>query len=427
MAGERVSPLGVTVWRSGALLVAVALGCAVGSVGEASSPTKASDAGMKTPAVSYKPLKFDEIPDWSRDDHLAALKAFVKSCAFVLAAARDKATPDKPQPPVGLVGACEAAGRLPANVTKDAARVFFERNFTPHALVHNGPQGLLTGYYEPLVEGSRTPTAVFKTPLYKRPSDLVNLVDETQRGAKSASLTHARKTDKGLEPYPTRAQIEQGALKGRGLELLYLADPVEVFFMQVQGSGRVKLPDGSIVRVHYDGKNGHPYTSIGRYLIDKALLAADKVSMGALAAWLRADPERGKLVMWQNASYVFFRELGNDAKGALGAMNTALTPGRSLAVDTTHHVLGTPIYVSAGGMTHVNASGAFNRLMIAQDVGSAIKGPERGDIYFGSGKAAGKLAGVTKHPGRFFVLLPVEATSRAQGAGDGQSSKKVAQ
>jgi membrane-bound lytic murein transglycosylase A len=382
---------------------------------------------MTSAAVSYKPLKFEDIPDWAQDDHLAALKTFNKSCAFVLAAARDKVTTERPQPPVGLVRACEAAAQLPANMNKDTARAFFELNFTPHAILHKGQPGLFTGYYEPLVEGSRTPTAVFKTPLYKRPSDLVNLVDETQRGAKSAALTHARKTDKGLEPYPTRAQIEQGALKGRGLELLYLADPVEVFFMQVQGSGRVKLPDGSIVRVHYDGKNGHPYTSIGRYLIEKALLAADKVSMGGLAAWLRADPERGRLVMWQNASYVFFRELGNDAKGALGAMNAALTPGRSLAVDTAHHALGTPIYVTAEGMTHVNKSGVFSRLMIAQDVGSAIKGPERGDIYFGSGKAAGQLAGVTKHPGKFIVLLPNTATSKAQAVEDGQPATKAQQ
>jgi membrane-bound lytic murein transglycosylase A len=168
-----------------------------------------------------------------------------------------------------------------------------------------------------------------------------------------------------------------------------------------------------VVRLHYDGKNGHPYTSIGRYLIEKGLLAADKVSMGALGRWLRDDPERAKSVMWQNASYVFFRELkGDEAKSPMGAMNTALTPGRSLAVDAAHHALGTPIYVSAEGMTHVD-KGGFRRLMIAQDVGSAIKGPERGDIYFGSGDAAGRLAGVTKHPGRFIVLVPNDPAQRA--------------
>ena len=188
--------------------------------------------------------------------------------------------------------------------------------------------------------------------------------------------------------------------------------------MQIQGSGRVKLTDGTTIRVHYDGKNGHPYSSIGRFLIEKGLLAADKVSMGALAKWLRADPERAKMVMWQNASYVFFRELANDARGPLSAQNAPLTPGRSLAVDPGHHALGTPIFVTAGKMGHVvkSGSGAFNRLMIAQDVGSAIKGPERGDIYFGSGNAAGALAGVTKHAAKFIVLLPNETLAKAQAA-----------
>jgi membrane-bound lytic murein transglycosylase A len=211
-----------------------------------------------------------------------------------------------------------------------------------------------------------------------------------------------------------RSQIEQGALAGRELELVYLADTVDLFFLQVQGSGRVKLPDGSVMRIHYDGKNGHPYTSIGRYLIEKGLLAADKVSMGALKRWLKADPERGKQVMWQNASYVFFRELkGEEANAPRGAMNAPLTPGRSLAVDPGYHALGLPIFVSGFGMTHVNKAGVFNRLMVAQDVGSAIKGPERGDIYFGSGDAAGRLAGVTKHEGKFIVLLPREQPAQA--------------
>jgi membrane-bound lytic murein transglycosylase A len=265
---------------------------------------------------------------------------------------------------------------------------------------------LVTGHYEPLIKGSRTPQGPYQTPIYKRPPDLVNLVDETQRGAKGATLTHARKTEKGLEPFYTRAQIEQGALQGKGLELLYFADPVDVFFMQIQGSGRVALTDGTSVRVHYDGKNGYPYSSIGRYLIEKGLLAADKVSMGALRKWLHADPERGRHVMWKNDSFVFFRELEGEAKGPLGAMNVPLTPGRSLAVDPAHHVLGSLIYVSAPGMKQAPKAKPFERLMVAQDVGSAIKGPERGDIYFGSGDAAGRLAGVTKHPATFFVLQP---------------------
>jgi membrane-bound lytic murein transglycosylase A len=160
------------------------------------------------------------------------------------------------------------------------------------------------------------------------------------------------------------------------------------------------------VRVHYDGKNGHPYSSIGRYLIDKAILAADRISMAALAAWLRADPERGKKVMWQNSSYVFFREIKDDIGSPLGAMRVPLTPGRSLAIDPSYHALGTPIYLSVPTMRHGPNGAPFSRLMVGQDVGSAIRGAERGDIYFGSGDEAAKLAGSTKHPGRFFVLVP---------------------
>jgi membrane-bound lytic murein transglycosylase A len=404
--------------RAAAVFVAAALCASAAVFVEASSPGRPHPGSGMKGTVSYKPLAFEQVPGWEQDDHAAAFKAFLKSCGRVLAPARERTATDKvPPPPAALVAACASASQLAGPVSKADAKAFFEQHFTANAVAHNGPAGLLTGYYEPLLQGSRTAQGAFQTPVYKRPADLVNLVDETQRAAAGMTLSHARKTDKGTEPYPTRAQIEQGALKGRDLELVYLTDPVELFFLQVQGSGRVKLTDGSIIRIHYDGKNGHPYSSIGRYLIEKGLLAADKVSMGALKQWLKADPERGRQVMWQNASYVFFRELkGPESNGPLGAMNAQLTPGRSLAIDTSHHALGLPIYVSGEGMTHINKAGAFNRLMIAQDVGSAIKGPERGDIYFGSGDAAGRLAGVTKHAGKFIVLLPKETPARAEAS-----------
>ena len=303
--------------------------------------------------------------------------------------------------------------------SKDGARAFFEQRFTPSSVVHNGRPGMLTGYYEPLLDGSRTPHGPYQTPIYKRPPDLVNVVPDTQRGAVPARSRYVRKTDKGTEPYFTRAQIDEGALKGKGLELLYLADSVDIFFLQIQGSGRVKLTDGSIVRVHYDGKNGHPYRSIGRYLIEKALLAADKVSMGALVGWLKADAERAKKVMWHNESYVFFRELksSDDLGAPLGALKVPLTAGRSLALDPSYHC---PRHAHLRQRSDPEASlpkpAPFNRLMIGQDVGSAIRGPERGDIYVGSGDAAGKLAGVTKHAGRFFVLVPKDAVAKTEAA-----------
>lgn len=371
--------------------------------------------------VKFVAMSFADLPGWGDDDHAAAFAAFLSSCPRVAALAKLPSKSSRAPVPAELVAACEAGTALPAKVMKAQAKAFFERHFEPRRLLHGTAQGLLTGYYEPLIDGSRKREGRFQTPIYRRPADLVNIVDETQRGAAPVAFTHMRRTQAGLIPHATRAEIEKGALHGQKLELLYLSDPVDVFFLQVQGSGRIRLPDGTIVRVHYDGKNGHPYTSIGRYLIDKGMFAADKMSLGALGKWLRADPTRGQQVMQQNASYVFFRELPNDADAPLGAMLSPLTSGRSLAIDPRYHPLGSPVYVSAPTLTHVQKGKPFHRLMIAHDVGSAIKGPERGDIYFGSGEVAGRLAGVTKHPGHLFVLVarkpasPVARPPQAKG------------
>jgi membrane-bound lytic murein transglycosylase A len=363
---------------------------------------------MTTTGVTFAPVSFDDLPGWSQDDHAIAFQAFRKSGERVLAAANSGSSASKGEWHQALLRACASAQALAGRrLAAAAARVFFEAHFAPHRVLHKEPEGLLTGYYEPVLHGSRKLEGPYHIPIYRRPPELVNLVDESMRGAHGTTLTHARKTANGLQPFPTRSEIESGALKDRGLELLYLADPVDVFFMQVQGSGRIKLPDGTAVRVSYDGKNGHPYSSIGRHLVDTGQLPANEVSLDRLAQWLRADPDRARTVMWHNASYVFFRELeGKEAAGPLGVLNIPLTAGRSLAVDAGVHAIGTPIYVSAPALSHASRSGPFRRLMIAQDVGSAIIGPERGDIYFGSGRAAGRLAGSTKHTGNFFVLLP---------------------
>jgi membrane-bound lytic murein transglycosylase A len=382
---------------------------------KAPAPKTASVAKVMPPVKGatpwYSPVTFADLPGWAQDDHLAAFQTFLKSCGRVVAGGRERVGgggKGPQQPPHSLVSVCSAAIAAARGITdKDKARAFFEGRFTPNAVVKKGKAGLLTGYYEPVLEGSRTRGGKYQVPIYRRPPDLVNVVDDTRRGAlKAGALTHVRKTATGTEPYYTRAQIEKGALEGQGLELLYFADAVDVFFMQIQGSGRVKLTDGSTVRVHYDGKNGHPYSSIGRYLVEKSLFAADRMSMSALQAWLRADPERGKLVMWQNTSYVFFREIKDETGSPLGALRVPLTPQRSLAIDTAYHALGVPIYISVPTMKHVTRTSPFSRLMVGQDVGSAIRGPERGDIYFGSGDEAGKLASTTGHPGKFFVLMP---------------------
>ena len=413
--------VGVTrVGTLAAVVLALVLGAGLGagipaSRGSADVPRGAPVTNLPPATATFEAVGFKDLPGWDKDDHLAAFKAFLVSCPRIKAAGRAGNKAGAVAIPPELLAACDAAAKVPAPVTRATARAFFEREFTPHRVVHASPEGLLTGYYEPVLEGSRTPTEQFSTPIYKRPADLVNLVHEAQRGAKADQLTHARKTAKGTEPYSTRAEIEAGALAGQNLELMYLADPVDTFFMHIQGSGRIRLTDGTTVRVHYDGKNGHPYTSIGRYLIDQGILAADKISLGALRRWLRNDPDRGRHVMHQNASFVFFRELaGDEASGPLGVLSIPLVAGRSLAVDAGVHAIGTPVYVSSSALTHATETtkkDGFHRLMVAHDVGSAIRGPERGDIYFGSGDAAGRLAGVTKHPGNFYVLRPGSAAA----------------
>ena len=386
------------------------------------------DKIMNPSAITKKPAAFADLPGWDRDDHLSAWKAFVTSCPAVIE--RSNAGKGNKSPASGPAGAladvCQFALSLAASgrrMTGAGAKGFFEANFRPKAIVQEVKPGLLTGYYEPMIKASRTPDDTYRTPVYRRPGDLVNVVAESERGAKSEKFTHLRQTGEGLKPYLTRAEIEQGALKGQGLELLYFRDPVDVYFLQVQGSGRIELPDGEKIRITYDGKNGYPYTSIGRELIEAGTFTPDNMSLKALANWLKADRKRAEPVMWKNQSYVFFRELkGAQADGAMGALATGLHTGRSLAIDTAYHALGTPIYVAAPEITHASDKGeGFNRLMIAHDVGSAIKGPERGDIYFGSGDKAGKIAGVTKHPGHFFVLEPAPVLEAGSARAPGKT------
>lgn len=350
-------------------------------------------------ASALSPTSFNRIDGWLDDDQAAAFDTFVKSCRRSKALAETEA----------CIEAMALAAKGP--VSREAAREFFERHYTPFEVGAEGKPGLLTGYYEPEVAGARTRTAEFQVPVYRKPDDVVAVTPDELRATFNDRLTAMRKADGELVPYYTRAEIDEGALQGRGLEILYLDDPVELFFMQVQGSGRVRLPDGSVVRLGYAGKNGHPYASIGKLLLERGETLPGKTSMQAIKAWLRADPERGKQLMWENPSYVFFEERPEaDAElGPVGAQGVALTPERSIAVDPSHHPLGTPVFVLAGDGLKEKDGTPFQRLMIAQDVGSAIKGPERGDIFFGSGDEAGERAGTTLVPGDFVVLKPKDA------------------
>lgn len=348
--------------------------------------------------LDFPPLSFDHLAGWAEDDHLAAFRAFLKSCERdALGSPRTGPFPS------------EEALALGADIDNDTARNFFETHFTPRCRYDSRGDGFVTGYYEPVVRGARQPSAQYSVPVYGRPDDLVPLSgsEDLYRALHNDRISARPNCGYELEDYFTRAEIEDGALQGRGLELLYLDDWIESFFMHVQGSGLVQLDDGTQVRLSFAGKNGHPYTSIARQLVDRREIGPRQIDMERIKAWLRADPARGRALLQENQSYIFFRELSGEEgrHGPLGAQSVPLTAGRSLAIDPVCTPLGCPIYLVADNLL-TEKGPEFARLMIGQDVGSAIRGPERGDIFWGTGEAAGASAGTTRNLAIFIFLLP---------------------
>ena len=347
-----------------------------------------------------RPIPFSELPGWPEDD----LKGFSAALNTNCSAMRAK---------VAAWGRlCREAEQINA-ADASALRQLIESQFEPHELsdAKGSRTGLMTGYYEPLLKGSRTRGGPFQIPLYRTPKDLVNVdLSSIYPEIKSLRL-RGRLEGNRVVPYPTRAEIERKGLLA-GEELLWVDDPVEAFFLQVQGSGRVQLPTGETVRVGYAEQNGYPYRSIGRYLIDKGELKPNDASMQSIKAWVAANPHRRDEVLHQNPSVVFFREITAlpSAQGPLGSMGLPLTAGRSLAIDPRFITPGSVVYLS----TRVPKPGApprdpgllFQRLMIAQDTGSAVLGAHRGDIFFGTGPEAGEVAGRMRADGKMFVLLP---------------------
>lgn len=320
-------------------------------------------------SVPVERVSFAALAGWQGDAQDAALAAFRRSCAA--------------GPGAAWRGVCAAAEKVAPGTA--AARAFFETHFTPYLIT---AEGFLTGYYEPELDGALKASGAYRYPLYRKP-----------QAAGDASFT--------------RADIRRGALAGRGLELVHLADPVDVFFVHVQGSARIRLDNGKVMRVGFAGRNEHPYTAIGKVLIERGAMTAGEMTADALKAWLRAHPEEAGAVMDHNRSFIFFRavEIEDPALGPVGGEGVHLTPRRSLAVDTAFHAYGTPVWIAAN---LPNADGSaletVTRLMVAQDTGSAIRGVARGDIFFGAGDDAGFQAGLVKHPARFVFLWPNGAT-----------------
>lgn len=320
------------------------------------------------PEPTFKVLEFDQLSGWNGDDHQAALDVFRSTCADMK---RDE-----------WLSLCALA------TNQKNARTFFELFFRP-VLIEDGEPMLFTGYFEPELHGSRVQSGRYQYPLYRVPSDLT----------------------KGQQ-WHSREEIETGILTGRGLEIAWIDDPVDVFFLQIQGSGRVSLSDGSSLRVGYGGANGHKYRSIGAELIRRGIYEAHQVSAQVIRSWVRRNPIEGAELLRHNPSFVFFREVNSVPadKGPLGAMNRSITTMRSIAVDPKFVPLGAPVWIEKGGRDKLS------RLMIAQDTGSAIKGAQRADIFYGTGDDAGRAAGRIRDTGRMVVLMPIqEAYAKAQG------------
>ena len=315
-------------------------------------------------------VTFDDLPGWSDDDHAVAFSVFLKSCN---AEKGKRQLEEEVWKPI-----CKFARSNPD------PRSFFELMFQP-VIIGGDKETLFTGYYEPEIEGALQPGGKFQTPIYRKPPEVVE-----------GNL------------WKTRGEIMDGALNGRGLEIAWLEDPVEAFFLSVQGSGRISLPDGSGLRVGYAAKNGHEYSSVGLEMERRGLLPRHKLSAGNIKSWVRRNPQQGLELLKTNKSYVFFKKLDDldENEGPKGALGVPVTTMRTIAVDPKFNPLGMPVYVVKEGKA------PFRQLMIAQDIGSAIKGPQRADIFYGTGDEAGAEAGRIKDTGRMFTLLPIVSAKR---------------
>lgn len=366
----------------------------------ACAPLEAPAPHEDAPRLSL--VSFSDLPGWAYDDHAGALGAFLVSCGALGRAPADREMTG------GFAGrvadwqtVCAAASQVPPGDVL-AARRFFESAFKPYAVSgRDGHEGMFTGYYQPLLRGSLTRQPPYLTPIYARPADMVtvNLGDfaEDLRGR----TLQGRVVGENLLPYHPRAAIAGGAIAETTPAIVWVDDPVDAFFLHIQGSGVVTLAEGGLLQVGYAAQNGHPYQAIGRVLVERGEMALEDVSMQSIRAWLAAHPHEAPSVMNLNASYVFFRILDGDAP--LGAQGVPLTSGRSLAVDRRFLPYGLPLYLDAEAP---EGDARLQRLMVAQDTGGAIRGVVRGDYFWGAGEVATHKAGLMKSRGRYYALLP---------------------
>jgi membrane-bound lytic murein transglycosylase A len=371
----------------------------------AATPTGDTD---NLPLV-LKPAAFSDLTGWASDDHAQSLSAFAKSCTRILKQAPEKTFGAAPVG--GTYGDWQPACRALAATPPTDARIFFETWFSPYQALMGGDlsEGLFTGYYEASLHGSLTRHDQFQTPLLKKPADLVMVDLGEFRDELKGQRIAGRVVGDKLKPYEDRAAIEAGKL-ANAEPLVWVDDPVDAFFLHVQGSGVVDLAEGGTLRVGYDGQNGHVYTAIGRELIRRGELKKENTSMQTIRAWMKQHPNEATDLMNANKSYVFFRKLDNTAEGPPGGENVALTPERSIAIDRTKIPYGVPLWIDVAPPTEPMPR--LQRLMIAQDTGGAIRGAVRGDVFWGHGQRAEDVAGVMKSKGKMWLLLPKSGNER---------------
>ena len=382
----RILILGVLLWLAGC---------------QGTAPTRVPDRSgpAQPPATAaagvLRQSTWEALPGWREDDPSRAWPAFLSSCRVL---GRQDA----------WRGICEAAGKL-ARPDRESVRSFFETFLTPFQATKadGGEEGLITGYYEPLLRGSRTRTERYRYPVYGLPDDLL-IVDLTGVYPELKGMRlRGRLEGRRVVPYFDREAIEDGRALLDGKEIAWVDDAIELFFLQIQGSGRIAFEDGEVLPVGYADQNGYPYRSIGRLLVARGELPLEKASMQGIQAWARANPEKVTELLNHNASYVFFRELPPGLPGPLGALGVPLTPRRSLAIDPALIPLGAPVFIAT---TWPLTDKPLNRLMVAQDTGGAIRGPVRADFFWGFGSDAAREAGRMRQALRMWVLAPIAAS-----------------
>ena len=395
----RVGAFALAIVASGLLAGCGAIDRAL-PAGDYQPPEKA------TPQLTLEPAEFKTLPGWRADVLSDGIAAFLASCPVIAKKPADQMLGYLPEH--GTMGdlqriCTEAAGLN----TKSAVQLqfFIERNFRPYR-ARDGQQetGKFTGYYEPLLRGSWQPDGRYRYPVYSRPRDIVVVELEKFDPDKRGEQLAGRLVGDRLVPYFDRREINDGALRGRQLEILWVNSAVDLFFLHVQGSGRVLMPDGSYVRLAFSGRNGHRYSSIGRELVAQGVMKLQDVNLPSLRAWMMANPLAAEQLMQKNKSYIFFRVEPEDA--VKGAMGVALTAGRSLAVDPKFIPLGLPFRLTTTAPLDPQNQKPLTRMMVAQDTGSAIKGVIRGDVFWGFGPEAEARAGMMNETGTYYLLLP---------------------